>query len=466
MHGSRRANLRLRALLQQSAMTQEALARAVNAAGRERGLRLFYDRTSVAHWLRGARPRPPVPDLIADVLTRRLGRPITVATTGLTAPDDVRQGIADGVEVAERLARLSDWDAVPGYGEDLPGTPHTTLAAPGTRPDHEAGTPAAHSTRPWGRRQEADSVRMMLTCFTTLDAVYGGGHARTALVQYLACDIANRLKTRAGGPAWKELCGLTIRLTALCGTMSFDSQLHHVARSYYRTALDLAEQASDQEAKALVLHRISVHARFLGQRREALGLAEAALEATPPGCASTVRARRTGHLAACLADLSDHRGALSRLRRAEELLGEQGHAVGESEDQAENQAVGRAHVHWRKAEVLGAQGTLPEAVTAMRTAVRSLPPGHRRARLLAGARLGFLLLDVGETAQAAEVIGAFLDEAAGVRSALVAHAHDDLRSRCASLPDDCAGAAVWQRLLVSRPSWGAADPGRRWCCLS
>ncbi|KWT63517.1 hypothetical protein ADL21_02250 [Streptomyces albus subsp. albus] len=452
--------MRLRGLLQQAAMTQEALARGVNALGHERGHRLFYDRTSVAHWLRGARPRPPAPDLITEVLSRRLGRPITVAATGLAAPSDAERDVSHSMDAAERLARLSAWDVAPKYGEDLPGTPYSAVDVQEQPIRERSATPVLFDG-PWGQRRVPDDARMMLTCFTTLDAGYGGGYARPALVRYLASDIAIQMKTKVDGPAWKELCATTIRLIALCGTMSMDTRLHHAAQSYYRTALDLAEQSPHSDARALTLHRISIHARFLGQRQEARGLAEAALEATPSHCANTARAQRTAHLAACMADLAEHRGARSQLRRAEGLLSEKSDASGTPEEQA----IGQAEMHWRQAEVLGARGASSEAVAAMRKTVGLLPPGHRRARLLARARLAILLIDEGETAQAAEVVSAFLDEAACVHSALVVSAHSDLYARCASLWADSEGAAVRHHMLASRPPWEAEAPDRRWCCL-
>ncbi|MGP4115458.1 hypothetical protein ACTWP5_31745, partial [Streptomyces sp. 4N509B] len=79
-------NRRLRELLHEAGWTQEALARAVNALGEEIGAHLRYDRTAVAHWLAGTRPRPPVPQLAAEALTRRLGRVVTVAAAGFAAP--------------------------------------------------------------------------------------------------------------------------------------------------------------------------------------------------------------------------------------------------------------------------------------------------------------------------------------------------------------------------------------------
>src|SRR5919198_5845824 len=83
MAAQREPNQRLRALLAEAGWTGQGLARAVNAVGAESGQRLRYTRASVAHWLAGVRPRPPVPELIAEAFSRRLGRPITVRAVGL-----------------------------------------------------------------------------------------------------------------------------------------------------------------------------------------------------------------------------------------------------------------------------------------------------------------------------------------------------------------------------------------------
>ncbi|MGH3312942.1 MAG: helix-turn-helix domain-containing protein, partial [Streptomyces sp.] len=76
-------NAPLRLLLAETEWTQEAFARAIGRAAAEAGVRLGYDRTSVAHWLRGARPSPRVQGFIAEALSRRLGRPVTVTQLGM-----------------------------------------------------------------------------------------------------------------------------------------------------------------------------------------------------------------------------------------------------------------------------------------------------------------------------------------------------------------------------------------------
>ncbi|WP_235980171.1 hypothetical protein [Streptomyces albidus (ex Kaewkla and Franco 2022)] len=76
-------NRALRSLLAETEWTQEAFARAIGRLGTEAGVRLGYDRTSVAHWLRGSRPSPRVQGFIAEALSRRLGRPVAVTQLGM-----------------------------------------------------------------------------------------------------------------------------------------------------------------------------------------------------------------------------------------------------------------------------------------------------------------------------------------------------------------------------------------------
>lgn len=120
-------NLHLGALLTEAAWTSASLARAVNALGAQQGLSLTYDRTSVAHWLSGARPRRPVPDLVADALTGRLGRLVTPDETGLTKPfpalpPDAPASTASGLQY---LIHLWQTDADLGTQAQITKSPYT-----------------------------------------------------------------------------------------------------------------------------------------------------------------------------------------------------------------------------------------------------------------------------------------------------------------------------------------------------
>lgn len=92
----RRANERLAELLAEAGWNGAELARGVNALGTLHGLALRYDRTAVAHWLTGTRPRRPVPELIAAALTDRCGRFVTVEEAGFDPAPGSRGASAPG----------------------------------------------------------------------------------------------------------------------------------------------------------------------------------------------------------------------------------------------------------------------------------------------------------------------------------------------------------------------------------
>ncbi|WP_208638211.1 hypothetical protein [Streptomyces murinus] len=86
MRSPRTPNQALRILLAEAGWSGARLAREVNALGAAQGTPYHYDRTTVAHWLTGSRPRPPVPQLVAQALSRRLDRRVRAEDTGLLAP--------------------------------------------------------------------------------------------------------------------------------------------------------------------------------------------------------------------------------------------------------------------------------------------------------------------------------------------------------------------------------------------
>ncbi|MGH3907575.1 MAG: hypothetical protein ACRDTE_25870 [Pseudonocardiaceae bacterium] len=71
------------ALIAQAQWTNGQFARAVNRVGAEAGLQLSYDDSAVCHWLAGTLPRDRVRPVVCEVLSRRLGRPVTPASAGL-----------------------------------------------------------------------------------------------------------------------------------------------------------------------------------------------------------------------------------------------------------------------------------------------------------------------------------------------------------------------------------------------
>lgn len=82
----RQPNEPLAALLVEARWSAGELARAVNALGEAHALTLRYDRASVAHWIKGSRPRAPVPEFVAGALSRHTCRLVTPVTPAWSNP--------------------------------------------------------------------------------------------------------------------------------------------------------------------------------------------------------------------------------------------------------------------------------------------------------------------------------------------------------------------------------------------
>ena len=83
---------RLRELIQESGCTYESLIRYVRTVAHEAGDRqLNANRSSVAQWVAGSVPAPRTRAYLAEALSRRLGRRVTVTDLGF--PDDENEDL-------------------------------------------------------------------------------------------------------------------------------------------------------------------------------------------------------------------------------------------------------------------------------------------------------------------------------------------------------------------------------------
>ncbi|GAA2602442.1 hypothetical protein [Streptomyces axinellae] len=168
---TRPPNRALRALLEETEWTQAAFAHAITRLGVEIGIHLRYDRTSVAHWLRGSRPDPRVQHLMAEALSRRLGRRVTVSELGMRSTQGARgaragagarrrrgaDGDEEGPHAGSRNYATATLDALlpdPG-GHTHPADRLTALTAPVVPPPRADAPPPA----PYTLRLLEESVR-------------------------------------------------------------------------------------------------------------------------------------------------------------------------------------------------------------------------------------------------------------------------------------------------------------------
>lgn len=423
----RRANNdRLRNLLTAAGWTFSALARAVNIAGAEVGLRLRYDRTAVAHWLTGAQPQGQVPALIAEVLTRRLGRRVSLCEIGLDHADaqSGRPGTVDGISSLAELAQ-ADLDLV-GHGVRTHAVYQlNALVVP---PYSDAPRRAGLSNVQVRLVRKAPShqaciVQHIAQVFAATNHQVGSGHTRKALTAYLVHDVLPRLGTSDTEIAHPDLLSATTDVVLMIGFMCFDSNEHGLAQRYYRAALELAVLGCDPVRYAIVLRALSQQACHLGHGVQALGLALAAAQAGDGVSPLHTDAFLHAQVSLCYAVLGQHDTALTHHRSARSSLGR---AIGPPPTFG---SYHQGELAYHAASIRTFAGDTAGAITALRSALRYYPIAERRSRILALTALTERQIDAGLLTSAYTTAHRFLDDYPHVCSGRVTTAMETLRQR-------------------------------------
>ncbi|GAA4087126.1 regulator [Streptomyces shaanxiensis] len=345
----RTPNRQLAALIAEAGFSNAGLARRVDQLGLEHGLDLRYDKTSVTRWLRGQQPRGTTPALIAEVFTRRLGRRLTAQDLGLDACAPVYAGLEfaatpeEAVDIVSGLWRKDsgshaelrkiaftpaglvvpsrDWLIGRADEKVARGEPIARVPAQG-RP---AAVPRQRGQAERGPGQKVTggdiaALRSVGELFRSLDDMYGGGHARQALVRYLEHECEPMLRGTYGEQTGRKLFAAAADLTRLAGWTSFDIAAHGLAQRYFVQSLRLAQAAGDRAYGSYVLVTMSRQAVYLGHGREAVQLARVAQQGVGTSAPPVVQAL----LHACEARghgvLGEVRACTASLVRAERAL--------------------------------------------------------------------------------------------------------------------------------------------------
>ncbi len=270
----------LDALLTESRMSWAGLVRRINDLGATEGLALRYDYTAVNRWVkRGERPRQPVPALIARALSERLGRRVSpsefgmldtdaLATRGLDYADSPTDAVTTIVDLGKADTKPSKVFIAPFMASAF-GTPSRDwLLATLDETFSERGA------REVGMRQVA-GIREMFAVFQEMDVMRGGGHGRTALVEYMRSYVFPLLKKEHASEVRAALFQAAAEQAYLVGWMAYDDGEHGLAQRYLIQALRLAQESGDSALGAHVLAGMSDQANLLGYPREAASLARA-----------------------------------------------------------------------------------------------------------------------------------------------------------------------------------------------
>ncbi|WP_411093587.1 hypothetical protein [Streptomyces sp. 049-1] len=368
----RTPNTALASVMQTHGVGNAPLAHRVNETGRELGVQLHYDKSSVSHWLAGSVPKPQARPVIAEALSRLLGRPVTCAEIGWPAEADQK---AAGADTVAGVVDLSRADMDPSRrGVLRTGMYAAALAVP--RFEDVSGrleSVAAGRTVRIGRSDVATVRTMTDKVADILDQV-GAGHARPMAAAFLVNTAGPYLRAAGSEETRRDMRAAVADFVYLTGWMAMYENQQGLGQRYYLRALELAGAAEDHVTYCRTLRGMSLQATHLGHGAKGLELADAAAEAAP-AAGPRLQAFLRGQQAAAAAMTGARTTALARLREAET-------ALSRADDRRD--AVGgydQAALYFHEAHVRWHLGDHAESVAALDRSNAARSPLERQGRL-------------------------------------------------------------------------------------
>jgi hypothetical protein len=292
-------NVVLASCLARLGWSPRALARRIN--------RLFgpdtVAETAPYYWRdRGGLPRPPVPGMVAWVLTRELGRVVTAAELWHGRADAGPALLPADADMQapwsrpQTLRLLDDWVTAGLIDRRsflaISGAALTTIAA-----DYLAAEPAAVTSAIAGGGVSGpllEQIEHSLPFLQRLDDAHGGGrHLEYVSAQFRAVALLARQRADPEATT-RRLLGALAELGQLAGWMAVDAGRHGLAQRYLFTALRAAHQSGHRPMAAHILADLGYQAALQQRTGDAVALGEAARHAartSTPGVRASVASR-------------------------------------------------------------------------------------------------------------------------------------------------------------------------------
>ncbi|MBZ9593526.1 tetratricopeptide repeat protein [Streptomyces erythrochromogenes] len=275
MAGNRTPNSALAEVIAQSGATYFALAREIRSVAAEAGKHLGTGPSAVAYWISGGTPSGQTPFYIAEALTRRTKRRVTVAEIGLGCE-------GGGAMEADPLAVIADLGrSVMQRRRDFLGAAFTAAAVGlPLAYDHEAVAATLRASETGGSvgPTEVMAVRQLTEMFRSADELLGGGHGLTTVTAYLTDTVAPMLTSRfSSARVRSEAFGAAAQLACLVGWKHHDLGREGAAQQYYLLGYQLACEADPNGHAAWMMRALTHQALDLGHPGSSPELAEAAL---------------------------------------------------------------------------------------------------------------------------------------------------------------------------------------------
>lgn len=280
----RERNDRLAALLNEAGWSRAQAANAFNQVARQND-HLGYGsvgRSHISMWISGVQPSGSAPIIMSEALSRQLHRLVTADELGFAVPHQTAPWELEWrVDPLTALNELGRSDLDPERRRLL----KTAVYSAGSfvLPDETwwqamADKPPTPIKRRHVSHTDVSAVRDLTAEFSRMDQRRGGGHGRTALAQYLHCDVAAYLQaTFPDDRLRREMLSAAGELAYLSGWMAFDNGEHALAQKYFVLALKFAATAEDPPLAGHIMRAMAHQAIDLGFARRGLDLAAASM---------------------------------------------------------------------------------------------------------------------------------------------------------------------------------------------
>lgn len=434
--GTTGANKALATALKEAGCSYASLALRVNELGSRQGLETNYDKASVTRWLQGGQPRGMTPELIAAVLSHRLGRPVAPAEIGFVSDRQrpvAARALAYREDVAETMHTLAELGSTDISRRSLLGSvPFVAgaLVAPQREwllwlLEHQDPAPATTLT-PVADGCRVEQVHSAIRMFDEMDNRFGGGHVRTSIVLYLSTEVVPMLQQRGtGAQERRRLFTAAAKLAAMAGWSSYDNAEYGLAQRYMTQALRLCAEGGDRVLGGQILAGLSHLATSLGQPETGVALARVGV-ATAKDSGSPLGLMRLHAMAARgHAAQQQTRAATESLRAAENQLS--------ASRGAEQESVWVRFLdhHYLEAEAALCFRDLGNAAEAERSAGRSVRANadRRRRQAISRSVLATAHLQQNRLDEAIGTADEALDALSGVHSERSVQALRDFRGR-------------------------------------
>ncbi|MFF5563573.1 Tat pathway signal protein [Streptomyces sp. NPDC012623] len=334
-------NERLARLLEEVGWSRAQAVSAYNRVAAESGSgghreNACIGRSHMSMWVGGTQPSGAAPLILAQALSRRLKRVVAPEELGFVSAALQTPGALDWrVDPLTALTYLGRSDLDADRRKMLTGAVYSAVGL--AIPDDEwwvtmARQPDKQSSG--GQRvgqSDVRTVQELTAAFSAMDQQRGGGHGRTALVQYLHSDVRDFLHgSFHSDQVRRGMFSAAAELAYLSGWMAFDSGEHSTAQRYFVLAVKLAAQADDPPLSGHVLRAMAHQSLDLGFADRGLELATASLRGARYASATPRERALLGVIhARCLAATGRRGQATKALLRAEDDLASAGDSAPE-----------------------------------------------------------------------------------------------------------------------------------------